>query len=102
MAVVGHFGIQNYLDYAVGTYSSGMTKKLSLVQAFIGNPKLILLDEPLITLDNEALAPLSSLIRDRMKKGVSFLFTSHQPFPEGLIAPTNCILMEHLIARYSA
>jgi ABC-2 type transport system ATP-binding protein len=98
MALVRHFGIQNFLDFPVGTYSSGTTKKLSLVQAFIGKPKLILLDEPLITLDNEAIPLLSSLIRERMEKDVSFLFTSHQPFPEDLITPTSCILMENLIA----
>ena len=35
----------------LGTYSSGMLKKLSLVLAFTGNPSLILLDEPLVTID---------------------------------------------------
>lgn len=102
MALVEHFGIRNFLGYTVGTYSSGMTKKLSLVQAFIGDPKLILLDEPLITLDTDAVPLLSSLVHDRMKKGVSVLFTSHQPFPEDLITPTGCILMDNLIDNQGA
>ncbi len=38
----------------LATYSSGMVKKVSLTLAFIGKPKLILLDEPLITIDTKA------------------------------------------------
>jgi ABC-2 type transport system ATP-binding protein len=42
----------------IGSYSSGMVKKVSLVLAFIGHPKLILLDEPLITIDVSAVATI--------------------------------------------
>src|SRR5207253_2363557 len=47
-------GVVNFQSKEIGTYSSGMIKKLSLVLAFMGNSKLILLDEPLITLDKDA------------------------------------------------
>src|ERR1700744_3718215 len=43
---IGSMRMQNYIDRPIGTYSSGMLKKLSLVLAFLGKPKLILLDEP--------------------------------------------------------
>src|SRR5579859_2127412 len=48
--LVALFGMQAYLSSQIGTWSSGMIKKLSLVLAFIGSPRLILLDEPLVTL----------------------------------------------------
>jgi ABC-2 type transport system ATP-binding protein len=71
--------MQSYIDKPIGTYSSGMLKKLSLVLAFLGAPKLILLDEPLITIDTESLKILYSWIRDQhQKKGVSFMLSSHQ------------------------
>src|ERR1700744_774701 len=57
-ALVGALGITNYANNKIGTYSSGMAKKLSLVLAFIGNPKLILLDEPLIALDQQSVSNL--------------------------------------------
>ncbi|WP_257722248.1 ABC transporter ATP-binding protein [Pedobacter cryoconitis] len=38
-------GLQPYLDQPLGTYSSSMLKKLSLILTFMGKPKLILLDE---------------------------------------------------------
>jgi len=70
--------MQSYIDRPIGTYSSGMLKKLSLVLAFLGNPKLILLDEPLITIDTESLKILYSWIREQHDKGVSFMLSSHQ------------------------
>lgn len=66
----------------VGTYSSGMIKKLSLTLAFIGNPKIILLDEPLITIDADAISNICSIITNKQKQGISFIITSHQPIPD--------------------
>jgi ABC-2 type transport system ATP-binding protein len=71
--------MQAYLDQPLGAYSSGMLKKLSLLLAFIGTPKLILLDEPLITLDTASLAILYDWIKERQQtQGTSFLLSSHQ------------------------
>src|SRR5690348_15710194 len=50
--IIRKFGIDLYYEKPCETYSSGMLKKLSLALAFLGTPKLIILDEPLITLDN--------------------------------------------------
>lgn len=55
-----------------------MLKKLSLVLAFIGEPKWILLDEPLITLDVNAVNIILSTIKYFHQNGISFLITSHQ------------------------
>lgn len=71
--------MQAYIDRPLGTYSSGMLKKLSLVLAFIGNPKLILLDEPLNTLDSGSLKILYHWITERNRQyETSFLLSSHQ------------------------
>lgn len=71
--------MESELNKKTGTYSSGMLKKLSLALAFIGTPKWILLDEPLITLDVSAMENVSRWIEEEVHNGVSFLFTSHQP-----------------------
>ena len=62
----------------LGSYSSGMIKKVSLTLAFIGQPKIILLDEPLITLDPNAVDTICNIIKDKYQEGVSFIITSHQ------------------------
>jgi ABC-2 type transport system ATP-binding protein len=82
--LIEFFGVQPYLSHPIAHYSSGMVKRLSLLLAFIGTVSLILLDEPLATLDTELAAFLPGLISEyRQQHGVSFLFTSHQPFTSG-------------------
>ncbi|MBK7651233.1 MAG: ATP-binding cassette domain-containing protein [Flammeovirgaceae bacterium] len=99
-SLVHYFGILSFLPYTVGTYSSGMTKKLSLLLTFIGNTKLILLDEPLITLEDIFLPTLFSLIKDRQASGTSFLLSSHQPFREDQFIPKGIILVENQSAQF--
>jgi ABC-2 type transport system ATP-binding protein len=66
---------------AIGSYSSGMLKKLSIALALIGKPKWILLDEPLITIDIAAVSLICKWIKTlHSEKGVSFIISSHQSF----------------------
>lgn len=82
--LTGAFGI-NYLQNPFGSCSSGMVKKVSLLLAFLGDPSIIILDEPLITIDREAREVLFALIKEYHHNGVTFLLSSHQPFEqEGL------------------
>jgi len=101
-ALVDYFGVRSFLDYTVGTYSSGMIKKLSLLLTFIGNTKLILLDEPLITLEDIFLPLLFSLIKLRQKQGTSFLLSSHQHFNEDQFRPDGKIVVENQTAQFIA
>lgn len=76
-------GIAPFLQNKVGTYSSGMMKKLSLLLCFTGYPKLLLLDEPFVTLDVKAVAVLQRLIAERSKQA-SFLISTHQELQLGV------------------
>ena len=77
-ALIDEFGIGTYQHTPVGTYSSGMLKKTSLIMAFLGHPTLILLDEPLVTLDVAATKTVSKLIDEARLQGINFLLSSHQ------------------------
>ena len=73
------FQVRQFLSTNLGSYSSGMIKKLSLLLAFIGEPRLILLDEPLITLDADSIPRIYELIMDyHLNKNTGFLISSHQ------------------------
>src|SRR5476651_86774 len=88
-------GMQAYVNNPIGTYSSGMLKKLSLVLAFLGNPKLILLDEPLITIDTASLKILYTWIHDLNRdKGVSFMLSSHQELDAAELPKVGVLLVE--------
>ena len=78
--MIKRFGVSSYINNKVGSYSSGMAKKLSLLLAFMGKPKLILLDEPFITLDQQAKIVVEELIAEYHNKGTAFIIPSHQEF----------------------
>jgi ABC-2 type transport system ATP-binding protein len=79
-------GIDQYFTKPCGTYSSGMLKKLSLAIGFLGNPRLIILDEPLVTLDEAARKVLMGLINEKLKDpSMIFLMSSHQSMDTSLI-----------------
>lgn len=82
---------ESYLHTPVGTYSSGMLKKLSLLLAFLGNPTLILLDEPLITLDVATVQAMYGLINRVHAQGVSFMITTHQALEEDGVPLTGTL-----------
>jgi ABC-2 type transport system ATP-binding protein len=86
----------------VAAYSSGMVKKLSLALAFIGNPKLILLDEPLITIDVHAVNVVCNIIRERHSIGVSFIITSHQTLHADQLAFTGNLIAENHTIQLTA
>jgi ABC-2 type transport system ATP-binding protein len=73
-------GVQGWLSTRVSTWSSGMTKKIALLLAFLGRPALLALDEPLITLDEAGTTELITLINEYHKRyETAFLLSSHQP-----------------------
>jgi ABC-2 type transport system ATP-binding protein len=76
------FAVLPWLSSRAATWSSGMTKKISLLLAFIGQASLIVLDEPLVTLDEDGVTALYNLIGEyHTHFGVSFLLSSHQDIP---------------------
>jgi ABC-2 type transport system ATP-binding protein len=76
--LISVFGVSAFLAQPIATYSSGMLKKTSLLLAFLGNPRLIILDEPFTTIDRKSQENLIDLIKLQMAKGVNFLISSHQ------------------------
>lgn len=77
--ITAKLGIDSFIDKRCETYSSGMLKKLSLALAFLGNPRVIILDEPLITLDENSRNTLLAMIKEVNATGdVVTLLSSHQ------------------------
>jgi ABC-2 type transport system ATP-binding protein len=93
--------MQDYLGDSVGSYSSGMLKKLSLVLAFLGRPTLILLDEPLITIDADSLKVLYDWISQANDSHqTSFLLSSHQNFENTLLPNVQEMLVEQQTLKF--
>ncbi len=69
------FEVKGFLDKRISGYSSGMLKRLSLAQAFVGKPELIFLDEPLANIDFDSMERVIEIIEE-MKK-TNFVVISH-------------------------
>lgn len=61
----------------VKTYSKGMRQRLGLAQAFLGDPKLLLLDEPTVGLDPIATKEFYSSVDQLRSNGASIILCSH-------------------------
>lgn len=71
------FGVDEYWDRTVSTYSSGMKRKLALASALLGDPELVILDDPTVAIDKQSRATLEKLVESGSEKGKTFLITSH-------------------------
>jgi Cu-processing system ATP-binding protein len=61
----------------VGTYSKGMRQRLGLAQALIGQPRMLLLDEPTTGLDPELRLTFYEVIQRLAAGGATVLLSSH-------------------------
>jgi Cu-processing system ATP-binding protein len=70
-------GVAHAMKRQVKTYSKGMRQRLGLAQAFIGKPKLLLLDEPTTGLDPIATADFYKTVDQLKTQGTSVILCSH-------------------------
>jgi ABC-2 type transport system ATP-binding protein len=70
-------GIEEYADRRVGGYSLGMRQRLGLAQALLGDPGVLVLDEPANGLDPAGIAWLRGFLRALAAEGRTVLVSSH-------------------------
>jgi len=75
--VLTEVGLQDAGRQRVGTFSLGMRQRLGLAAALIGDPPLLVLDEPVNGLDPAGLRWLRNLLRERVSQGRTVLLSSH-------------------------
>lgn len=71
------FGMTGNLGSAIGSYSHGMRQKLALISALIRQPKLLILDEPMVGLDPTAAHLLKGFLAELCRQGASVFFSTH-------------------------
>ena len=73
--VLSYVNMQEAADRAIGGYSGGMKQRILIAQAILGDPKLIVLDEPTAGLDPKERVRFRNLIEDLGKESIVLLST---------------------------
>jgi ABC-2 type transport system ATP-binding protein len=77
-ALLRKFGLTDAAEKVVGRYSRGMQTRLGLAVALLGDPDLLLLDEPTEGLDPVGVIEVRDMLRQMVSEGRSVLLSSHR------------------------
>jgi ABC-2 type transport system ATP-binding protein len=87
-------GVDDAADRAVGTFSTGMRQRLGLAMALVGDPELLLLDEPTTGLDPNGVQRLRDIVATEADRGTTVFFSSHVLQEVGTVCDRVAILRE--------
>jgi len=75
--LIQEFGLQEHAHKKVGNYSKGMVQRLGMARAILGNPPILVLDEPSVGLDPHGVKLIREKIKQLNQSGVTILISSH-------------------------
>jgi ABC-2 type transport system ATP-binding protein len=75
--LVGLKGRENDL---IAKYSKGMQQRIGIAQALLGDPELVILDEPSIGLDPVGMMEVRELVKTISREGITIFLSSHLLF----------------------
>ncbi|MFI5240706.1 MAG: metal ABC transporter ATP-binding protein [Candidatus Saccharimonadia bacterium] len=80
--VIAKVGAKDYADRPIGQLSGGEQQRLRIAQALLGDPTVLLCDEPLLSLDLASQQAICELIDNRRQEsGTSIVFVTHEINP---------------------
>lgn len=77
-ALLTRFRMADAAERIIEGYSHGMKQKLALAAAFLHDPPLLVIDEPMVGLDPHAARELKALMRETADAGRTVLLSTHQ------------------------
>lgn len=74
-AIIDETSLREVRDYPIGKISRGFRQRVGLAQAIVGNPDVLILDEPTVGLDPRQIVEIRSLIRNLASRSTVILST---------------------------
>jgi ABC-2 type transport system ATP-binding protein len=88
--VIDQVGLHSVARKAAGGFSLGMGQRLGIAAALLGNPRVLILDEPVNGLDPEGVIWIRTLMKDLASEGRTVFVSSH-------LMNEMAVTAEHLI-----
>ncbi|ELY54757.1 ABC transporter ATP-binding protein [Natronolimnohabitans innermongolicus] len=76
-ALLERVDLADAIDKKAGGYSKGMAQRLMLAMALVGEPDLLILDEPSTGLDPNGAREMREIVREENERGATVFFSSH-------------------------
>jgi heme ABC exporter ATP-binding subunit CcmA len=76
-ALLERFGLSDFADVPLATFSRGMLQRVALARALLNSPHVLILDEPYAGLDAQGVTTLNVLIDEGRARGTSTLLVGH-------------------------
>jgi len=75
--LLARVGLDGEGDRKAGGYSKGMAQRLAFAMALVGDPDLLVLDEPSTGLDPNGAMEMREIVREEIDRGATVFFSSH-------------------------
>ena len=92
-------GLADAADRSCGGYSGGMRQRLGIAQSLMGDPKLVILDEPSSSLDPIGRRDVLDILRTLKQRGISVFYSTHILSDVERVADHIAIMNEGRVVR---
>lgn len=75
--IIKLFEIEPWIDKRAENYSQGMSQRLVIASALLHNPKIIIIDEPMVGLDPKSASIVKKVLREKCEKGATVFMSTH-------------------------
>ncbi len=69
--------IEQWVDKRTEEYSQGMKQRIAIASALLHNPKLLVVDEPMIGLDPQSALVVKNVLKKKASEGVAIFMSTH-------------------------
>lgn len=76
-SVIDELKIDNWIDKRTEEYSQGMKQRIAIASALLHNPKLLIVDEPMIGLDPQSALIVKNLFKKLSTNGTAIFMSTH-------------------------
>ena len=71
------FNMEDYADHLIETYSHGMRQKLIISSALLPDPRVIIIDEPMVGLDPKSMRLVKDILSRRAEEKTTIVMSTH-------------------------